>query len=284
MQKKSFLFAVLLFPLLATCASGADAPADAPAPKAKGPHYIVYLLAGQSNMDGRGKVKDLHGPLEPYAKPLPGVLIHFSAGGLRRPLLQNEGFDPLHPGCSESPKTFGPELGFGHAMLAAAPDEKILLVKFAEGGTSLVADWTLSDPKKLYAGFIHFVKATERKITDEGADYEIRGMLWMQGEGDAGPKDNGYKKLLTELIAQTRADLNLPQLPFVIGQVYDNGRRNFVIFDEKAVAKEVPFTAFVESDGLKTWDHGTHFDAASQIELGKRFAREMLKLAPPVKK
>ncbi len=32
---------------------------------------------------------------------------------------------------------------------------------------------------------------------------------------------------------------------------------------------------FVSADKLKTFDSGTHFDAASQIELGERFAAGM---------
>ena len=64
----------------------------------------------------------------------------------------------------------------------------------------------------------------------------------------------------------------------MIGQVYDNGRRANVIAGEKAVAKEVPHMGFAAADGLETSDKGTHFDAKSQIELGKRFAVEMARL------
>jgi len=298
-MRRRIAAAVLLFPFVTTCAFGADAPpAPAPSPT-KGPHYVIYLLAGQSNMDGRAKVADLKGPLEKYAKPLPTVLVRFSAGGLKRPLRQNDGFEALRPGFSEGipgkpgkagkpdrpqAECFGPELGFGTRMAQAAPGDKILLIKFAEGGTSLSVDWKLDDPKKLYAHFIKFVEATEEKIKADGGDYEIRGMCWMQGESDSKLADGAYKSLLSAMIAKTRADLKLPKLPFVIGQVYDNGQRNFIISAQKAVANEVPATAFVEATGLTTFDKGTHYDAASQIELGNRFAREMLRLAPAGKK
>jgi iduronate 2-sulfatase len=51
-----------------------------------------------------------------------------------------------------------------------------------------------------------------------------------------------------------------------------------VIAGEKAVAKAVPHTGFASVDGLTTGDKGTHFDARSQIDLGKRFASEMARL------
>ncbi len=63
-------------------------------------HYEVFLLAGQSNMDGRGAVVDLKEDLDEYAKANPEILLHFSAGGLNRPLTVSDGFKPLAPGYS----------------------------------------------------------------------------------------------------------------------------------------------------------------------------------------
>jgi len=255
---------------------------------AKGVHYVVYLLAGQSNMDGRAAVADLKGPLAPYAKPRPEILIGYSAGGLHRPLRESSGFEPLHPGCSGTPakaggppptNTFGPELSFGPAIAAALPGQKILLLKVSEGGTSLAVDWNPNDPQKLYARFIHFVEAAQAKLKSDGDEVEIRGLIWMQGESDETLPPGKYQALLTAFIAKVRTDLKMGALPFVIGQVYDNGKRTAVIADQKAVATTVPATAFVDGTGLNTFDHGTHYDAASQIELGRRFAREVLKLS-----
>jgi hypothetical protein len=42
-------------------------------------------------------------------------------------------------------------------------------------------------------------------------------------------------------------------------------------------AGKVKGVFFVPADGLKTFDGGTHFDAASHIELGGRFAAGMAK-------
>ncbi len=64
-------------------------------PSVRAARYEVFLLAGQSNMDGRASVLDLKGDLEKYAKSNPDILIHFSAGGLKRPLTTGLGFKPL---------------------------------------------------------------------------------------------------------------------------------------------------------------------------------------------
>jgi len=254
---------------------------------ARATHYDVFLLAGQSNMDGRGRVKDLTGALAPYAQPRPDILIHFSAGGLHRPLTVSDGFQPLQPGFSGTPGnkphalptgTFGPEVSFGAALAEALPGKHILLVKFAEGGTSLRSDWNPNEKGKLYEHFIQFVQATQKMIQAKGDTCAIRGMAWHQGESDAGQAAGKYQAALTELIARVRSDLDMKDLPFVIGQVFDNGKRTTVIADEKATAKTVPHTGFADATGLETADHGTHFTAASQIELGNRLAREMVLL------
>ena len=42
---------------------------------ARADHFEVFLVAGQSNCDGRGMVADLTGPLAKWAKPQADVLI-----------------------------------------------------------------------------------------------------------------------------------------------------------------------------------------------------------------
>ena len=135
----------------------------------------------------------------------------------------------------------------------------MLLVKFVEGGTNLQSDWNPKEKGKLYENFIKFVRTTQDMIKAKGDTYEIRGMLWHQGESDASLPPGQYQAELTELIARVRSDLGLKDLPFVIGQVYDNGKRANVIAGEKAVAKAVPHTGFASADGLTTWGQGDAF-------------------------
>jgi iduronate 2-sulfatase len=257
------------------------------APAAEPVHYDIFLMAGQSNMDGRAAVADLTGDLAPYATPRPDILIYFSAGGLHRPLVVSHGFQPLQPGYSEPsgskatsvPGTaFGPEVSFGPAIAAALPGHHILLVKFAEGGTNLRSDWNPNEKDKLYDHFIRFIRKTQEMIKANGDTCEIRGMVWHQGESDSKEPASLYQSQLTELIARVRGDVGLPRLSFVIGQVYDNGQRDTVIAAQKAVTHKIPNTALASADGLKTIDKGTHLDARSQITMGLRCAQAMAQL------
>jgi iduronate 2-sulfatase len=258
----------------------------------KGPEYDIFLLVGQSNMDGRGPVAGLRGELGKFVQPRPDVKIGYSIGGLHRPLRLSSGFESLRPGCSGTPKkigdapptnTFGPEVSFGATMADALPNHKILLLKVAEGGTSLAVDWNPQQPDKLYARFLKYVDSTQTQIREQGGTGHLLGMVWMQGESDSNLPDGKYRELLIAFIAKVRVDLAAPALPFVIGQVYDNGKRDHVIAAQKAVAHEIPATGFASAAGLKTIDAGTHFDAASQIQLGSSCAKEMLRLISPAK-
>jgi iduronate 2-sulfatase len=248
-------------------------------------HFEVFLVAGQSNCDGRGSASALTGELAKWAKPQDDVLIAYSCSKLRGPALDSGGFQPLQPGWSVAPgknrptklpsNTFGPEVAFGRGMADHLKDKKVALIKFAEGGTSLAKDWNPEVKDRLYPAFLDFTRKALKELKDKGHTYTVRGMIWHQGESDAALTAEEYQKLLTAFIARVRADLAVPELAFGIGAVFDDGKRDAVRAAQKATAEKVKGAFFVSAEKLKTSDMGTHFDAASQIELGERFAAGM---------
>jgi len=250
-------------------------------------HYEVFIVAGQSNCDGRGAAAELKGPLAKWAKPQDDILITYSCSKLRGPVLQSDGFRPLQPGWSVAPGknkpttlpsgTFGPEVSFGRGMADHLKDKKVAIIKFAEGGTSLQKDWNPEVKNRLYPAFLDFTKKSLKELKDKGHTYTIRGMIWHQGESDAGLSAEEYQKLLTAFIARVRVDLETPDLPFGIGEVFDNGKRDTILTAQKATAKDAKGVFLVLAGELKTSDMGTHFDAESQIQLGERFAAGMKK-------
>jgi Carbohydrate esterase, sialic acid-specific acetylesterase len=258
---------------------------------ARADHYEVFVVAGQSNGDGRGKASELTGTLAKWAKPQDDVLIAYSCSKLRGPVLTSDGFQKLQPGWSVAPgknrptklpsDTFGPEVSFGRGMADRLKGKKVALIKFAEGGTSLAKDWNPHVKNRLYPAFLEFTRKSLKELKIQGHAYTIRGMIWHQGESDAGLKTDEYQKLLTAFIGRVRTDLEAPDMPFGIGAVYDNGKRDAVRAAQKATAEKVKGAFFVPADKLKTFDGGTHFDAASQIELGERFAAGMTKAINP---
>lgn len=256
-----------------------------PAPTASGAMPVkVYILSGQSNMDGRGQVKELVGNLDRWAKPQADVRIAYSNSNRRGPYA-TDGFVPLQPGFSVPPgtkekklpgATFGPEVSFGRTIADAHRGERIVLIKFSEGGTSLHGDWMPEKEKSLYPQFLAFVERSLKTLRDASETAELAGMIWHQGESDASLPEGEYQKLLTAFIVQVRTDLHSPTLPFVIGEVYDNGKRDRVRAGQRATAAAVSGVKSVAVDGLATADQGTHFDTPSQIKLGQRLARALI--------
>ena len=249
-------------------------------------HYDVYLLAGQSNMDGRGKASDLS---ELQQKPMEQAIIYY-----RNPPFTSNGWRPLKPGYSRPPKfkgelpspTFGIEIGFAHAMVKAQPNTKFALIKGSKGGTNLRSDWKpgnkgdLESQGPVYRDFVETIRLATAELTKRGDTYTIRGLLWHQGESDA-KKAKRYSSRLEQFIKRVREDIGVPDLPAVVGEVFDNGNRDRVRKAIQDVAKANSTVGLVTSEGTTTWDPGTHFDAASQLLLGNRYAKEMRELLKP---
>ena len=100
---------------------------------------------------------------------------------------------------------------------------------------------------------------------------------------------NSYEAKLHQLIKDLRKDLNITNLPFVVGNLaefYGTGNdhnapeRVKKINQVKKALRDLPskvkYTGFAESTGGKSIDHHmVHFDRESYIILGKRYAQEM---------
>lgn len=208
----------------------------------------VFLLAGQSNMDGRAKASGLSEIDKQRLKKAQKNVTLFYNFNEGKPLdttkvaehtAKKFGADYL----------FGPELFFGIKMSEKYPDHKIVLIKRSRGGMSLYGawnpDWTLEKATlikeqkqpKLYSEFITYSSKVISSFKKDS--YEICGMLWVQGESDSGKKGGTkpaetYEKNLKNLIQSVRKDINKPNLPFLMFQV-GNGK---VVKGMKNTAKE----------------------------------------------
>ena len=233
------------------------------------PRIRVYILAGQSNMSGT---------YNPLVSELPADL----TGSLPDVLIKVNGevtdsWGPLRPGLGATVNNFGPELTFGHDALAAFGGDKVALIKFAFGGTTLNEDWRPPSSGGttgwLYTSFINDVISGLTSL-DSGYSVEVMGMCWMQGEYDAldPVKAASYETNLTNFIKDVRSALNLPELPFVIGMIDSsvNWTYNATVRQaEVDVAKNVDLTSIFDTHGLAT--DGYHYKTLGQIELGHFF-------------
>jgi len=257
---------MLPFVLAGWCLGG-EAQAVAPDLPTKDKFHL-FLLAGQSNMAGRGRVA------EEDKIPHPRVLTLNKA---------NEWVpakDPIH--FDKPVAGVGMGRTFAKTLAERDPSITIGLIPCAAGG-SPISSWqpggyhgqTRSHP---YDDAVKRTKIAAKKGT-------LKAVLWHQGESDSQPeKAELYEEKLHSLIERFRAEFDSPDLPFIAGQLgrfpdrpWDDARE-LVHSVHEALPKTVKNTTFVPSTGLTHKGDKVHFDAKSMRDFGKRYARAYLDL------
>jgi len=237
--------------------------------------FHLYLLIGQSNMAGRGKVA------EEDKQPHPRVL------ALNRDDRWVPAVDPLH--FDKPMAGVGPGLSFGKAMATADAAARIGLIPCAAGGSPISvwqpgASWNQTRSKPYDEALRRTKIALRRGV--------LKGILWHQGESDSSPElAAAYEERLLDLIARLRKDLEAPEVPFIVGGLGDfvvrpaGGKENpgaaRVSEALQRVARKASRVAYVDPAGLGHKGDGVHFSAESARELGRRYAKALLALVGP---
>ena len=215
------------------------------------PPVKIYLMVGQSNMQGKGGIEGDGGntlrhlvnndPKKEYQFAIDDkgewverkdVWIHYDLHPFRE--LR---YGLLKPGYGASSGQVGPEFGFGHAM-GNANKGKVLLIKAAWGGKSLGHNFLPPsigkypapaepelDPGYFYHRTLQLVDEVTGNMKKFFPDYngrgvELAGICWHQGWNDQyGGHDANYETNLAAFIKDIRSTelvLGIPNLPFVI--------------------------------------------------------------------
>ena len=256
----------LILPVVAAwiAGSGVSHWAVADIPPIKQRH--VFLLIGQSNMAGRAQIE------AEDQKKVHGISLWNIESKRWEPAVPPYNrYSPSRKDMSMQRLNCGPS--FAKAYLQANPGVEVGIVCAARGGTR-IGQWDRENPDK-FDLYRHAIEATKLAVQQRGS--ALKGILWHQGEGNSSTP-GGYPARLKELVNRLRADLGVEKLPFVFGQI-GQWKPEYAAFNEMIVQQpaKIPHTAVVKTDGLKNFD-SAHFDSASQRELGKRYAAEMLKL------
>lgn len=178
----------------------------------------VFILAGQSNMQGWGDITKGEGDLETAAKEFPD-LKKDGKWATRDDVWFFQGPSEacnLKVGLGANAKCVGPELQFGHLM-GDYYDEQVLLIKCAWGGKALGGPFlppSSGGPGECYTKILTDVKECLSNLQKhfpayKGQGYEIAGFFWHQGWNDACNKAFGqaYEKNMINFIKDIRKDL-----------------------------------------------------------------------------
>jgi hypothetical protein len=256
-------------PLPTTNAATAPAPVMPPKPPPFHPPQVpfdtgtdktqlhIFLLMGQSNMVGRDETGLESQTTDPRIGYFDGKNWIIA-------------IEPMRGGSGFGPGTF-----FAKAMLPLYPGGKIGLVPCAVGGTAL-SRWVKG------ADLYEKALAKAKLAAQSGV---IEGMLWHQGESDSNKPEDAttYEARLKQMFTDFRADIGIPDLPIVVGELGDfvkSPQVEVMKAAQKDMPNALPHVGFANSDGLTDRGDHLHFSAASQAEFGKRYAAEMQKLLP----
>jgi len=227
--------------------------------------FCIFILAGQSNMAGRG-------PLDSR---------EYDFGDHKVLQLDSElkwkpAKDPVH---FDKPERcgVGPGLAFVETLIAeGAINEKFIgMLPTAVGGTT-IQQWvdSLADEAIL-------------KIKQASSKGKIKGILWHQGESDACiSKENveTYGRRLVSVLEKLRQACD-DCVPIILGEIgaFVEDRKNFMfVKDVNKIICDIP--EFLDnSSSIRCSDLGhkgdsLHFDAESARKMGSRYAQAFLKL------
>ncbi len=247
----------------------------------------LWLLAGQSNMEGHGDLIDVQPPdplvhtfdmtdnwaiaQEPLHTPENAVdPIHWPLNAKREP--ERLTGDKLTTFIASRKKGAGPALPFAVDMLKFT-GIPVGLIPCAHGGTSM-EEWSPSlrdrGGQSLYGSMLRRFRATGG---------HVKGVLWYQGESDANPRAAAnFEARFVQFVAALRTDFGDPNLPFYYVQI---GRHvsatnvtewNHVQEAQRLAEANIPHSGMVASIDLSL-DDGIHISTPDLKRLGMRLAR-----------
>lgn len=237
-----------------------DRPADPPTDRSK---FYLFLLAGQSNMAGRGDVA------EQSDVPNPRILA----------LNRNDEWviakDPLH-WDKPSVAGVGPGISFANEMLKDLPDDVVIGLIPAACGGSPIRVWQKGEYWSQTDSYPY--DDAVKRITVALRSGILKGILWHQGSSDSKIVAQ-YPFLLQQLADALRTEFNSPNIPFISGEIgrFRANREgiNYAFHNAKYI---IPVYDAVSSEGLTHIGDSAHFNTMSQHILGKRYAEKMKQL------
>jgi hypothetical protein len=234
------------------------------------PKLLLFLLLGQSNMEGAPQPETQDRQENDRIQ----VLAYDNCANVGRSY--NEWY-PASPPLHSCGAGVGPGDYFAKTLIETLPaDTSIGLVPCAVNGAPIDlfrkdvprTGWELPPDNHWETGY-EWIISRAQLAQQVGV---IRGILFHQGESDDGQSE--WVGKVAELVEDLRTDLDLGEVPFLAGELYQDGccpGHNVLVQELPGV---IPNAHVVSSSGLTGLDI-YHFDLPSQRELGRRYAETM---------
>ena len=230
--------------------------------------FDLYVCIGQSNMAGRATLTP------EVMDTLQNVYLLNDKGNFEPAVNPLNRYSTVRKDLSM--QRLGPAYGFAKEMVRQTK-RPVGLVVNARGGSS-INSWL----KGRKDGYYEEALSRIRIAMKQGG--VLKAILWHQGEADCSNPE-AYKQKLISLVKDLREDLDMPDLPVVVGQIsqwnWTKREAGTVPFNQmiKKVSSFIPYSDWVSSKGLGWYkdEKDPHFNTEAQLLLGKRYAKKILK-------
>lgn len=232
-------------------------------------NFHIYLLLGQSNMAGRGKIEEID------------TIVHPRVYMLNKDTNWVLAKNPLH---FDKPKLVGTGLGLSFAKKMAEYDTLVTigLIPCAKGGSS-IKHWDIDSYHKPTNGYPYNEAISRiKKGMNKGV---IKGILWHQGESDSKVENDVqvYEEKFLAFKDSLEKDLDLKNIPIIIGEL------GYFLYEKRPLSEDLnnvfekisvndDCIGLVKSNSLNHKGDKVHFNSDSYRILGLRYANEMIRL------
>jgi hypothetical protein len=222
-----------------------------------------FLMIGQSNMAGRGRLEDV--------PPIKNEKLFMLRNGRWQPLSEPVNYDRPFAGVGLAPafadvysKQFGLEAG---------------LIPCADGGSGL-DEWAPGG--QLYSHALALTRLAQ-KVS------EVKAILWHQGEAESGSieKARSYKSRFLDMLFSLQKECGLEGVPVILGELGSflgeypaEDLRHYSLVNKALaeIAASNPGIGLAGAEGLRDIGDKLHFDAQSCRVFGGRYFQKYLEL------
>ncbi|QNM84513.1 hypothetical protein H9W90_09925 [Polaribacter pectinis] len=210
----------------------------------------IYLLAGQSNMEGDGeeKIESLND----------GKIYVFN-----KDYKWEFGREPVR-------KKVGPSMAMAK-VISQNSSNPIGVINVAVGGTN-IAQW-----QKSFSDNSLYLRLLKRALASQ-TQGEIKGLFFLQGENDAeGDSTDHYDDWhiqFEKFITNIREDLKDSSLPVVYGQIGKGDGKYWLKVKKSQEKVSLPNVVMIKTDDIDYKAGIIHYNSEAYIQIGERFGKK----------
>jgi hypothetical protein len=228
--------------------------------------YLI-VLAGQSNMVGKGDVNDLPLGFPKNASRIWNFTKAYTWELAKEPLHRNS--DEVDSVSRKRPPGVGPALAMADAFATQHPQVTIGLIPCAKGGSS-IEEWQRDlSRSSLYGSCLYRQELAQQQG-------KIRALVFWQGGEDGKDKEaaKSWAKNFKRMVKAWRTDLGDPNLPVIMLVLKPGTKQTLKRFPYRDIVREqqlsvkMRYLTKIETIGYSYYRDDIHLTTAGQLALG----------------